>query len=119
MQTGWLAFLMYSMQVNVRPKIVTGPRNVAAPLGQKLLELECGIQAASGDDPEVVWWKDGAELGEFGFQNEKFGLQNEKRMRLARNNNSLLIYNISSTDQGWSSLRFTLIFYNYFVKELC
>jgi len=89
-----------NLVVNVRPKIVTGPRNITAPLGQKLLELECGIQAASGDDPEVIWWKDGAELGEFGFQNEKFGLQNEKRMRLAKNNNSLLIYNISSTDQG-------------------
>ena len=84
---------MYSMQVNVRPIIVTGPRNITAPVGQKLLELECGIQAASNDDPKLIWRKDGAELGEF-------GLQNQKRVRLARNNNSLLIYNISSTDQG-------------------
>ena len=84
---------MYSMQVNVRPIIVTGPRNITAPVGQKLLELECGIQAASNDDPQVVWKKDGAELGEF-------GLQNMERVRLAKKNNSLLIYNISSTDQG-------------------
>ena len=84
---------MYSMQVNVRPIIVTGPRNITAPVGQKLLELECGIQAASNDDPQVVWKKDGAELGEF-------DLQNMKRVRLAGKNNSLLIYNISSTDQG-------------------
>jgi len=82
-----------NLVVNVRPKIVTGPRNITAPVGQKLLELECGIQAASNDDPKVVWRKDGAELGEF-------GLQNMERVRLARNNNSLLIYNISSTDQG-------------------
>merc|ERR1719370_424886 len=83
-----------NLVVNVRPKIVTGPRNVTAPLGQKLLELECGIQAASGDDPEVVWWKDGAELEEFGLQH------NLMRMRLAKNNNSLLIFNVSSADKG-------------------
>ena len=88
---------MYSMQVNVRPKIVTGPRNITAPIGQKLLELECGIQAASNDDPKVIWRKDRAELGEF-------GLQNMERVRLAKKNNSLLIYNISSTDQGGFSV---------------
>ena len=90
--------LIYSMQVNVRPKIVSGPKNITAPVGQKSLELECGIQAASFDVPEVSWRKDGAELEEFGLQH------NLNRMRLAKNNNSLLIFNISSSDQGESSV---------------
>ena len=86
--------LIYSMQVNVRPKIVSGPKNITASFGQKSLELECGIQAATFDVPEVSWRKDGAKLEEFGLQH------NLNRMRLAKNNNSLLIFNVSSSDQG-------------------
>ena len=108
MHTGWLAqmaCLICSMQVNVRPKIVSGPRNITAPVGQKLLELECGIQAASFDVPEVFWRKDGAELEEFGLQH------NLKKMRLAKNNNSLLIFNVSSADQGELSAGFYYVLF--------